>query len=819
MINNSLFDYITIRGSIIALRLIAPLSIVYLPCGFLNTFGLSWIYNAPLTLYTSAEAVFYLLVYLPRRRKLQEPPIHRPPYLTQAQRQRIFEKCLEADQVHRTLGYTHGRPYPTGWFLPAESIPTRKDAIDWLLWALFSTSRGTGTVDLEEEGVKQELNGYIERIEQAMGTRLDDDHFDENEGHEDRTPRVDEETGRSESERSKDTVRSMRITLDPVQMLHRPLLWYFIVCLVDTYATIYLLFLGFKHYSPRTREHRLCFPPRPILYFVSRSKMPVIFFHGIGIGLYPYIPFIKKVFPGDNLMEGDVGVLLPELLPISMHMTPLSVPPRSEMLQSLDLILDHLKASDIGSPHDVQHAHYTDETTGESIEPISFLRSSSPTTSFVSTSSTGASLPSYATITPSQSQQSLSIDTALDTNNHRAPISDTDWSRVVLVAHSYGTFVAGWMMRMCVDADLFDRDDVIAPSLSPALEVEQSPLRLAHKIAHVVLVDPIPILLSDPTVAHNFLYRHPGTVCPIMLGCANENIEVENIGVTGINEGEFLVQNSVQAIPPPNVSNMMMPAVNSARNVSKRLKHTFFSRYYSSAAAWQLWYFASRDADVARTLCRTFFWAEGGMWREEVGKFVCGSGNIKYTCSDTSYAHAGIDTHRRTPTLSVPNHSDLEVGRGKETFRGRNVAVFLGGMDQIVPAEAIRIHLTRERRCTRWWSAKGSDLDSNGYINTAPRTPAGIDSDLGVDQQEVEEEQAFHALNTSSSAVETLSSSALPAGKPCVVPSVPCSACQGDHSGMLEVLFNPDLDHAVIFDHKEYTEPLVEVVRRYTGDR
>lgn len=71
MIKNSLLDYLAIRLGISLLRLIAPLSVLYTPCGFLNLFGLPALYNAPLTVYTAAEAAFCLFIYFPRRRRLQ----------------------------------------------------------------------------------------------------------------------------------------------------------------------------------------------------------------------------------------------------------------------------------------------------------------------------------------------------------------------------------------------------------------------------------------------------------------------------------------------------------------------------------------------------------------------------------------------------------------------------------------------------------------------------------------------------------------------------------------------------------------------------
>lgn len=562
-----------------------------------------------------------------------------------------------------------------------------------------------------------------------------------------------------------------------------------------------------------------------VLGYVITLYLSYSFKLAFQIGLYPYIPFIRKIIPSDSLTDGDVGVLLPELLPISMHMTPLSVPPCAEMLRSLDLILEHLQASDTESTRDIQHTRLRDdETTDRNDERRPLLRASSMS-SFSSTSSIGASLPSYATITPSHSQQSLFLDSPPDPNpivtSNPVPESDTGWDRVALVAHSYGTFVAGWVMRMCVDADVIAHDDIpvcaspsnTASTSSPALEPKNLPHSLAHKIAHMVLVDPIPILLSDPTVAHNFLYREPGTVCPIMLGSVGEVVEAESVGISAVIEGELLGQ-SAHGV------NVLPAAFNNSTTDftadTKAPKHTSFSRYYSSAAAWQLWYFASRDADVARTLCRAFFWAEGGVWREEVGRFVCCAGTIERSCAgaNPSLAEPDLDPRLRSQTASIPDQS--EAGRG--TPHGRNMAVFLGGMDQIVPAEAIRRHLTRERRCTRRWSAKGCDLDSGDYGDTDTSARAGGVVEPRVEQQEEEEEEVRRALDDSDGVVES-SSSSISAGKVRAAASASDSVYRSGCTDMLEVLFNPVLDHAVIFDDETYTEPLVQVVRRYIGDR
>lgn len=76
--------------------------------------------------------------------------------------------------------------------------------IDWLLWALFSANTNDGLEEWEEE-----LDSYVKTIETMIGRKL--------------------ESGRNPK------VKSMRLTFDPVEMLHRPLIWYMVrsLCLMS----------------------------------------------------------------------------------------------------------------------------------------------------------------------------------------------------------------------------------------------------------------------------------------------------------------------------------------------------------------------------------------------------------------------------------------------------------------------------------------------------------------------------------------------------------------------------------------------------------
>jgi len=125
-------------------------------------------------------------------------------------------------------------------------------------------------------------------------------------------------------------------------------LWYTIVAIVDTITTVRLLLAGFKHYDDRNPF--ACFPPRWISLFSQRSphrdlvywyrphrsktKPPVLFLHGIGIGLWPYVSFFKEFVAN----EPDVGILAIENLSVSMRIyrPPLA---RPAMLSALTAIL------------------------------------------------------------------------------------------------------------------------------------------------------------------------------------------------------------------------------------------------------------------------------------------------------------------------------------------------------------------------------------------------------------------------------------------------------------------------------------------------
>ena len=134
----------------------------------------------------------------------------------------------------------------------------------------------------------------------------------------------------------------------------------------------------------------------------SHTKLPIVFIHGIGIGLYPYVNFLRDLNSLSGVENGaaddQVGIIAIEIMPVSFRIT---------------------------------HHALTKEVICDEIQAI--------------------------------------------TKSH-------GFDKYVLVAHSYGTAVATYMIK------------------SP---------KLANQIGPVVLIDPITILLHLPDVAYNFTRRQP----------------------------------------------------------------------------------------------------------------------------------------------------------------------------------------------------------------------------------------------------------------------------------------------------------------------
>lgn len=107
------------------------------------------------------------------------------------ERHALFQRCA----AYAMSGCSD---YPSGWFFRARGF-YRDNVLEWLLWALFSTAMGARGAWTQWEA---EMSEYVAVVERVLGRALPG-------GYNEATP-------------------CMRLTLDPVRMVHRPLLWYLV---------------------------------------------------------------------------------------------------------------------------------------------------------------------------------------------------------------------------------------------------------------------------------------------------------------------------------------------------------------------------------------------------------------------------------------------------------------------------------------------------------------------------------------------------------------------------------------------------------------
>ncbi|EXJ89966.1 hypothetical protein A1O3_03033 [Capronia epimyces CBS 606.96] len=313
MIGTSPLEYAWVVTWVVILHSIGPLCVGYsIIARFLPGYLRVWKY---LEYWAAIETVFYVLTYAYRKYYLESPAVHPPP-LVQEERSQLFRRCFETAQDLTA--------FFSVWFLGAPITAIKRENIkEWLRWAFFNTATADPAYD-------DELETYVKQLETKLGTRF--------------------EPGRAD-------VRSIRLTLDKVDALHRSLTWYLCILVVDILTHTFMYVNGFDFYRGSIAVSMGTIPPRPqALIATSRSpshdmsywyrpqtsqkELPVVFLHGIGVGLYPYMQLLKEVNMGRRDEDGNIGILAVEILSISSRITT-PVPRREELCHRLRSILHH----------------------------------------------------------------------------------------------------------------------------------------------------------------------------------------------------------------------------------------------------------------------------------------------------------------------------------------------------------------------------------------------------------------------------------------------------------------------------------------------
>lgn len=284
----------------------------------------TWLLSALL----AAEALFYVTLWRPHRARVSLPAEYPDKTLpsTPEQRRALFDECL----AH----VSDPAEYLSWWFLGADMADIRRENVrEFILWAFFD--RESLAPD-DDPGISREVEEYMSAFEKLLGTRIPDG------------------TG---------PARSLRLNFDKVDTAYRGLAWYAVVFLVDILTHVVLWSNGFRYYASPGSLAEPVFPPRPQLLFPNENQspsanlsywfkphgagegsLPVVFFHGIGIGLWTYLRLLIGVSGGRDAGQAGTGtgtgILAVEMLHVSFRLTSPPISP-SEFVRQVTKILDH----------------------------------------------------------------------------------------------------------------------------------------------------------------------------------------------------------------------------------------------------------------------------------------------------------------------------------------------------------------------------------------------------------------------------------------------------------------------------------------------
>lgn len=301
MLNTTFYELVFIRACVLFLRY-APIFYLILP--------------PPISILALlVELSYYLLIWRRFESRLLTAAKH--PLDTRQEREALYDRCLQ--------NIPDIENYLSLWALGADIKDIKRDnARDFFLWAFFDRDDAG-----PDDDISHELEGYITKTEAILGRPLP--------------------PGRG-------NVEPLRLTLDTIQYQYRTYIWYLTIGLVDLVTHFRMLWTGFR-FHPASSHASLfhVFPPRPlaclehlrrhspsseISYWFrpavnkSHSTLPVVFLHGIGIGIYPYVPFLAS-------MPATSPILVLEVLPISMRLATADMLARPEFLRHLKEILNN----------------------------------------------------------------------------------------------------------------------------------------------------------------------------------------------------------------------------------------------------------------------------------------------------------------------------------------------------------------------------------------------------------------------------------------------------------------------------------------------
>ncbi|KAK7955171.1 hypothetical protein PG988_015865 [Apiospora saccharicola] len=259
--------------------------------------GISHPVSIAIEAYGAIEILWYFIWFLPFKARLQRPGMPMT-QMTRAQRRKLMANALK--------NVPDVRLFVRKWFCMAHIDQIYRDNVkDWLAWALFAKESRELSQDEWDE-----LDEYVDEAQEQAGLVL--------------LP------GRAEG-------KPMRLNLEPVEMYHRPLVWYFFMSFTEVGGWAFLAAKGFTFYRQPRKTFFSIFPFRPMTLLAprasaskefsyycrphrSKTHRPVLFVHGIGIGVPTYMTWLSSI-------PKEIGVVAIEIMNASNRICPEGVPP------------------------------------------------------------------------------------------------------------------------------------------------------------------------------------------------------------------------------------------------------------------------------------------------------------------------------------------------------------------------------------------------------------------------------------------------------------------------------------------------------------
>lgn len=199
MINHTLAQYAFIRACIFLLNAIVPLSIAH-SVYELVFWPTPWQLPVVIRIWLAAETAFYFGFQIPYVQYLQKDAIH-PPLRSREERASLFGRVTANTTVVDLERHLRG------WFKGAGLDGIGRDSVkSWLAWAFFE-----GRSDAETKGT-QEVEEYAAQLEQTLGKPFLPGYG---------------------------TATPIRLTLDPVVLSHRSLLWYWVCIRINVIPPLF----------------------------------------------------------------------------------------------------------------------------------------------------------------------------------------------------------------------------------------------------------------------------------------------------------------------------------------------------------------------------------------------------------------------------------------------------------------------------------------------------------------------------------------------------------------------------------------------------